>query len=236
MAIKSKQIEKNLSASIQIAGFSAAGADDVVTSAITTALSTAGNGGVSVPLQVSSNIDTIGVITASPNNRVEIWDNTTKDKIVDSSGEEVYGRITESGGVYTLTYYSLNASTGVETAYSFGNTTSIDFEFNYRFDFARFPTDAPIAVGARNVTQDPGGSGKVYTEKLNVTAQNTIADLAKTPTATSNVMLYINGVVYDTFATASFSVSGKAITWSAANSGFNVETTDRVVAKYTTNE
>lgn len=147
MAIKSKQIEKNLATSIQISAFSGAGADDVVTSVITTALSTAGNGGVSVPLQVSTSVDVIGVITSSPNNRVEIWNATTKDKINDVNGEEVFGRLTQSGGVYTLTYFSLNPTTGAETAHTLA-ATSIDFEFNYRFDFERFPTDAPIAVGA----------------------------------------------------------------------------------------
>ncbi len=236
MGIQAKQIDKNLAASIQISGFSAAGVDDVVTSVITTALSTAGDGGASVPLQASTSVSTIGVVTTTPNNRVEVWANATKDKITDSNGEEVYGRITESGGVYTLTYYSLNPSTGAETSYSFSSTTSIDFEFTYRFDFNRYPTDAAIAVSARNVSQDPSSSGRTQTERLTVSGTNTISNLTKTPSATSSVILYVNGVAYDTFSTAPFSVSGKAITWSASNAGFSIETTDRVIARYLTNE
>lgn len=230
--IKSKQIEKFLAASIQITGFTAAGADDVVTSVVTTALSTAGNGGVSVPLQVSSGVEGLGVITTAPSNRIEIWANATKDKINDGAGEEVYGRLTESGGVYTLTYYSLNSTTGAETAYSFSSSTSIDFEFNYRFDFARFPTDAPIQVQTRNVTQDPAGAGRLHAEKLTVTAQNTISNLTYTPTSASTVCLIVNEANYYTFSPAPFSVAGKAITWNASNAGFNIETTDVVIASY----
>ncbi|MGA7934723.1 MAG: hypothetical protein WCA35_14355 [Kovacikia sp.] len=233
--VPAKQIIKVLSAPIRVSGFAAAGPDDVVTSVITTALSSAGNAGVSVPLQVSSAVTAVGIITSPPGNRTEIYNATSKDKIAHSSGNEVYGRITESGGVYTLTYYYYSDA-GVETPYSFAST-SIDFEFNYRFDFDRLPAEAIVAIKTRNIADDPTvSSGGVYTEKLVVTAQNTISDLAKTPTTSGNVLLFINGIVYDTFSTAPFSISGKAITWSASNAGFSVETTDRVVAHYTTNE
>jgi hypothetical protein len=235
MGVQAKQIDKILSAPIRVSAFSATGASSTVTTPITTALSTAGNGGVSVPVQVSSSISVIGIITASPYNRVEIYNATTKDKIKDSNGDEVFGRITEAGGVYTLTYYTLPDS-GTETSYSAFSSTSIDFEFNYRFDFDRFPADGAIAITSRNVSQDPASGGGTYTEKLTVTGQNAIANLAKTPATSASVILYVWGVAYDTFTTAHFSVSGKTITWSPSNAGFNIETTDRVVARYTTNE
>jgi hypothetical protein len=238
MAIHAKQINKILSAPIRVSAFSATGGSSVVTSAITTALSTAGNGGVSVPLQVSSAIDVMGLITSSPHNRVEIYSATPDDKIKDSNGDEVFARLTEAAGVYTLTYYTLPDS-GTETAYTFSGSTSVDFEVNYRFDFDRFPADGAIAISTRNVSQDPASNGGgLYSEKLTVTAQNTIAALAKTPTNTGNVELIINEVSYNTFGggSAHFSVTGKTISWSASNSGFNVETTDSVIARYTTNE
>lgn len=234
--VKAKQIEKNLSAYVRVGAFSATGTDDVVTTPITTALNTAGDGGVSVPLQPSTAVGTIGVITTSPNNRVEIYNATTKEKINDASGDEVYGRLTHSGGVYTLSYFTLPSS-GTETAYNFASSTSIDFEFSYRFDFGRYPTDGAIAVRARNVSDDPAaGGGRTVVEQLTVTGQNAIANLTFTPTTTANVLLIVNRAVYETLGTAAFSVSGRTITWSAANAGFNIETTDRVIASYTTNE
>ena len=234
--IKAKQIERFQSAYIRIEAFNAAGIDDVVTTPLTSALATAGQGGQSVPLQASTSETTVGVITTGAYNRVEIYDSTTKDKLADALGNEVYGRITHSGGVYTLTYYSLVS--GTETSYTFGSATDIDFEFVYRFDFHRFPTEGGIGVGSRNVAQDPAGSGEdIFEEQVTVTALNTLNDLTKTPANTTCVILFVNGVAYAPVGgSPPFSIAGKVLTWSSVNAGFSVETTDRVVAHYPTFE
>lgn len=233
--IQSKQVNKILEACIRVSAFTADGASDVVTTPITTALSTAGNGGVSVPLQVSSSVTTVGVVTASNLNRIEIYNATTKAKISDGSGNEVYGRLTESGGVYTLTYYSLVS--GSETAYTSFSSQSIDFEFIYRFDFERLPSSAAVGVKQRNVSDDPNASAgsTVVVEQLTVSGTNTIANLSYTPTAATNVILFVNGVAVNAFggASAPFSISGVAITWDAGDAGYSVETTDQVIAHYT---
>lgn len=57
------------------------------------------------------------------------------DKVVDSSGEQVYGRITNTGGfggTWTLTYYT-NPS-GVETPFSFGSATDVRFYYQELFN------------------------------------------------------------------------------------------------------
>jgi hypothetical protein len=237
--IPAKQIVKILSAPVRVAAFSANGGSSTVTTAITTALSTAGNAGVSAPVQVSSS-NGLGIITTAPSNRVEIYDATTKDKIASTAGDEVFARLTEVSGVYTLTYYTLPTA-GTETAYSFGTSTPIDFEFGYRFDFDRFPVDGIIATSTRNVSQDPAVSGgRIFRERLSPSAQNTIPAVSKTPVDTATFALFVNGVHYDTFgsgaAVVGINTTTKAVSWSAANAGFNVETNDRVVAQYLTYE
>lgn len=237
--IPSKQVIKVLAAPVRIAGFSANGGSTVATAALTTALSTAGENGVSVPVQASAS-NGLGVITTGASNRCELYAATSKNKLLAGNGEEVYARLTEAAGVYTLTYYTL-ADTGVETAYSFAGATSIDVEFSYRFDFARLPSDAIIAIGTRNIAQDPGNeAGRQYRERLTVTGTNAINALTKAPVDAGSVVLFVNGVSYDSFggAAAAFAVntSTKALTWSAANAGFSIETTDRVVAQYLSNE
>lgn len=237
--IPAKQIIKIQAAFVRVSGFTASGVDDVVTTAITTALSTAGAGGVSVPVQPSVS-EGLGLITSGANNRIEIYNATSKDKILAANGEEIYGRITESGGIYTLTYYTLS-NAGSETSYSFSGSTSIDFEFPYRFDFARYPTDGAIGVRARNVSDDPAGtSGQAFAEQLTVTATNTVSNVSKTPASATSFTLEVNGVDYDTFGSGSARVSvnltTKAVTWSSTNAGFSLETTDRVVARYFTFE
>ena len=234
--LRAKQISKLLAAQIRVAGFAASGSSNVVTTPITTALSTAGDGGVSVPLQVSAS-NGLGVVTSAPNNRIEIYDATSKAKI-SSAGFEVYGRLTEAAGVYTLSYFTLPSS-GVEAAHTWGASTSIDFEFAYRFDFARFPTDAIVGITTRNVNQDAGGSAgeRIFSEQLTVTATNTVSNLAKNPSS-ATIWLEVRGQVIDGFGggSAQFSVASKVVTWSAVNAEFALETTDRVVARYATTE
>lgn len=230
--LQAKQINKQLAAYVRVSGFSASGTSDPVTTDITTVLSTAGEGAVSVPLQVADTTN-IGVITTG-NNRVEIYDATTKLKLQDG-GNEIYGRLTESSNVYTLSYFTLVA--GVETAYSFA-TTVIDFEFAYKFDFNRLPFASIINVKTRNVSDDPSNSGTGglgIVEVLTVTAPNTLANLTKTPNG--GVILFVNGQgITSADSPAAFTRSGKELTWSATNAGYALATTDLVVANYSSYE
>ena len=72
----------------------------------------------------------------------------------DGSGNEVYGRLTESSGVWTLSFYVLIA--GVETAYSFSTSSTIQWYYQQLFNPI---TDAPVyselaVVPSSNATQD----------------------------------------------------------------------------------
>ncbi|MBD2492480.1 hypothetical protein [Aulosira sp. FACHB-615] len=231
MPIKAKQIEKLIDAPITIQNVSVTGSSATVTTPITSALSSAGQGGASVPVQVATST-AIGIVTGST--PIPIRSNTTKEVLTDASGNEIYGKLSSSTGVYTLSFFSL--IDGTETSYTFASSQSIDFDFIYRFDFYRLPANFAIA---RNVYTDPlggaVGGAALFTEVLTVTALNTINDLTKTPSTNNNVHLIVNGVIVSAIA-SHFSISGKAITWSANNAGFNLETTDTVVALYTTNE
>lgn len=74
-------------------------------------------------------------------------------------------------------------------------------------------------------------------EALTIATQNTVPDLSKTPITASEVILFVNGVANSSQETpAPFTVAGKVVTWSAANAGFNLETTDEVLADYLTAE
>ncbi|MHA2404788.1 MAG: hypothetical protein ACXADH_17460, partial [Candidatus Kariarchaeaceae archaeon] len=206
----------------------AAGTSDVVTTEVTTA---AGNDGV--PVQVGA-ATTEGFITTGANNKVWIFDNSSKTAIDDGLGNEVYGRLTEAAGVYTLSYYSLQS--GVETAYSL-TSTAIDFYVNYNYLFKNIPNDANIRLRAVPVGEDPGSqSGRpIRNEQVTVTATNTLSDLAKTPIDNS-VALYVNGKAEHEGASAAFTRVGKALTWDATDAEYDLETTDMVYAHYDTLE
>jgi hypothetical protein len=214
--------------------FSATGASSVVTTPITTVLSTAGDGGVSVPLQVFTTT-AVGLVTTGADNLVLVAATASKKPIADAAGNEVYGRLTEATGVYTLTYYTLVA--GVETAYTFASATNIDFYFVYQFDSDRMPRNAGVSISARMVQNDPAGvaaSGFSKFEKLTVTALNTLSALTIAPSSTTAIKLEVNGKTENPFggANAAFSVSGTAVTWSATNAKYSLKTTFDVVAFY----
>jgi hypothetical protein len=56
-----------------------------------------------------------GVVTAAPNNKVDILDQKKDEISHAATGSRIYARLTEAGGVWTLSYYYTDA-TGVETA------------------------------------------------------------------------------------------------------------------------
>jgi hypothetical protein len=226
--LQPKQIEDYKIARMGVVNFTAAGTDDVVTTEITTAAGTDG-----VPVQVGS-ATTEGFITTGTNNKVLIFDTTTKAAIDDGLGNEVFGRLTEAAGVYTLSYFSIQS--GTETAVSL-SSTAIDFYVAYNYLFKDLPNDALIRVRAVSVGEDPSGAGgrTIRNEKVTVTALNTLANLAKTP-IDNTVALYVNGKAEAEGASEAFTRVGKVLTWDATDAEYDLETTDDVVAHYNTLE
>lgn len=226
--LQPKQIEDYKIARMGVVNFTAAGTDDVVTAEITTAAGTDG-----VPVQVGS-ATTEGFITTGTNNKVLIFDTTTKAAIDDGLGNEVFGRLTEAAGVYTLSYFSIQS--GTETAVSL-SSTAIDFYVAYNYLFKDLPNDALIRVRAVSVGEDPSGAGgrTIRNEKVTVTALNTLANLAKTP-IDNTVALYVNGKAEAEGASEAFTRVGKVLTWDATDAEYDLETTDDVVAHYNTLE
>jgi hypothetical protein len=227
-----KQINQPLYASVNITGFAfPAAATAVVTSALTTALASAGRGAVSVPLQVGS-ATTQGVITSAGNNTVDVWLTSTKNPFADASGNEVFGRLTEAAGVYTLSLFSLVA--GVETAFT-SPAQNIDFQFSYCFAFDTLPEDALVRSSTKHVGDDPASVGFSWRlATLTPTALNTLPALpvAYNAGALGGIfMLEVNG---QTLVPADgFSVSGTTVTLTPATIGFDITTTDAVRAVYT---
>lgn len=226
--LQAKQIEKFTYGRMGIINFAATGTDDVVTTQITAAASSD-----SVPVQVGSTTAE-GFITSGSDNKSLVIDSTTKQAIDDGLGNEVYGRLTEAAGVYTLSYYSIQS--GTETSVDIGSV-NIDFFVNYSYSFKNLPVNVLTRVNSTLVGEDPDNqSGRpIRNEKVTVTATNTLANLAYTPIANS-LAIYVNGKAEAEGASEAFTRSGKVLTWSAANAEYTLNTTDDVVAHYNTLE
>lgn len=134
--VQKKQIANNKVAKMVITGFVANGASDIVTPELVTA---AAADGVTV-IPSAGTEASLGFIVTPPNNKVNIIDNTSKNLIGDINSNEIFGRLTEAAGVYTLSYFSVQ--NGIETSVSLNLT--IDFLPSYNFAFKDFPFDANL--------------------------------------------------------------------------------------------
>ena len=228
--IQPKQIQKVQIAPIIISNKSVTGSSVIVTTDISGALNNAGANLSSVPFQVSSGEGVIGIVASGSNQKCSVFSNLSSDSIYDSNGGQVYGKLTQASSIYTLSFFSVVA--GVETAYSFGTATAINFAFNYRFSWATYPEDAAVKLKQYNVDDPESVVAKVQRDNLVIATQNTVPNLSKTPA--TYVDFYINGQCYSTLNTNVFTVAGLVVTFSSANAGFTLDVTDTVFARYET--
>ncbi len=172
-----------------------------------------------------------GFIVESGLNIVDIFDNSADKRIVDDENREVYAKLTEASGVFTLTYYVNDE--GTETAYSIPSGISINFIVKYNSDWSRTPKSAKQGFVSRIIANDPSQLGGRYVsiDSQTISATNTVADLPDAPIA-GTISFKINGVE----ANNGFSVSGKAITVDANSLGYSLETSDRLSISYETKE
>ena len=231
MRLEPKQINKLIDSNGGVASFTttAAAVSDDVTTEVQAVLT-----GLWIPELVATT--TVAWVITSWNNRVEIYDSTTKEKIDDGAGNEVYGRMTGGVGAWTLSYYSLVA--GVETAYT-EDASDIDFDFGIRFMFKDLPTNAIRAVKQKVNDDISSSNGYMHAEDVTIAVQNTVPDVTFQPASTATFRLVVNGKVEDTLwssASVTASAANKTVAWSAANAGYNLDTTDEVTAIYLTKE
>ncbi len=136
--VQKKQINNNKIGQMFVSGFVATGTSDIVTAVLVTAAS-ADNVTV-IPSAGSES--SLGFLVTNPLNKVKIVNSTTKSLIGDLNSNEIFGRIIEAAGIYTLSYFSIQS--GVETSISLGQT--IDFFPEYNYKFKDFPFDSPIRL------------------------------------------------------------------------------------------
>lgn len=101
------------------------------------------------------------------------------------------------------------------------------------------PAFFPVEVTVRTTTAKIAGLGvygmfaQIYSEQLTVTAPNTLAHTANAPNGIFTQLIVNAGTYLSVGTSPAFSVSGNTITWSSANAGFSLATTDTVIALYT---
>jgi len=208
---------------------------ELVTSELTTSALTAGNNGTAVTDQASTGFDVEGWLNSASNNIVTIADNTTEAAIEDDQGREVFARLTEDTGAFTLNYYVLIA--GTETPHNFDSAASLKFIVQYNYEFKDLPYDFNTRIPTNRLLEDPstGAGGSDFEEDLTIASLNTYPDLTKTPVTGTKVAIYVRGKE-EGEESGSTTRSGKALTWVSGTAEYDLETTDSVYAKYKTFE
>jgi len=131
-----------------------------------------------------------GVVANIPYNRVIMRNADNDDSFLDAAGNVVYGRITESVGTWTLTFYSEIA--GVETAYNF--LAPVDIRYYYQA--LASPMD---------------GTAPVYSPMFFIPSDNSTADVLPATTGVSGKVLLASGVASDVAATATSGTAGGTV-------------------------
>lgn len=108
----------------------------------------------------STNQTTEGVVVNAPSNKVIIRQASgasEDDTYLDGSGNIVYGRLTESSGVWTLSYFT--DISGTETAYSFGSASDVRYYYQELFNPLSTTNPPPVysefaSIPSDSATQD----------------------------------------------------------------------------------
>jgi hypothetical protein len=139
MKTYNKELAAIITTRVVISGVMANGGSTIITTQIASSLLTAGFASMALPVIRSTDEKTQGIIADALKNRVELVNSTTFERLSTSIGYIIYGRVTESLGVYTLTYYY--SALGVETPVTVVGPIGINFGLPYRAHIALLPID-----------------------------------------------------------------------------------------------
>lgn len=177
-------------------------------------------------------IDGVGVPTSSPYNYVSLRNADTGKDITDKQGVQVFGRLTESAGVWTITFFKSDGSGG-EAEHTFSDEPIVGTDVTIRFGEVKQIKDInPLSVvmGLDTVDEsdiDPN-SHRPFAEQINAVNNQTTIPLGHKPKFPSAVSLLINGVN----VAAHIGVSESTLTFDAAGIGYALESDDVIMAIY----
>jgi hypothetical protein len=236
--IQAKQVHRLLQSTISVTVAGETG-DNFITADLAAAVVGAGWRSSNVPNQVYSApgypLTSAGDLDAelpgwrtNTDNFVELWVAGTQDKLVTSSGEEVYGRLTNAAGNVNL--FTLEGST--ETAYTLTADVSLTANLPYVFSFETLPLNA-LGGSVSKIGSDPSGSTYVVANLTLASAVTQTFTPLVIKQSGNDATMNVNGQVFELSKAAfSFDGAGTLVTWSAAAAGFAIDVADTVTIRY----
>jgi hypothetical protein len=186
----------------------------------------------------------VGVFTTNPNNKIFLRESATGKALASGIGataKSVFGRLTESAGTWTLSFFTLVA--GVETAYDFaagydsGAHPLAGDNFDFRWcESVQIADSAPTAIvyAGEGIDEfDPSSptNHNHIQETVAVTSNGqTGFALSQTPKDVADVIMTVNGVRYEYGSGKDYTIAGSTVTWLDVD--FTLQTTDEVIFSY----
>jgi hypothetical protein len=237
--IQAKQVHRLLQSciSVSVEGVSAATS---VTADLVAAVTGAGwrdtnvpnqaYGAPTYPLTAASDLDEeVPGWRVDGDNRVELWIAGTEEKLVSSTGEEVYGRLTDAA-TGNVDLFTLIGST--ETAYELEDDVDLVLDLPYVFSFDTLPLTA-LGGGVSKISQDPSGNTYVVAELTLASAVTQTFDPLTIKRQGTDATVNVNGQVHEFITEAfTFGVDDITVTWDAAVAGFAIDAADTVTIRY----
>lgn len=177
-------------------------------------------------------VDGTGVPTSSPHNYVSLRSYETGKDITAKDGTQIYGRLTEAAGVWTIGFYKSDGAGG-EAEHTFSDESEVTKGVTIRFGEVKQVKDINplnIVMGLDQVDEsdvDPNAH-RPFTEQVNVVDNQTAISLGYEPKFPGSVDLMINGVSYP----AAITVSTTNLTFDPSVAGFALESDDEVYVSY----
>lgn len=181
-------------------------------------------------------IYTGAVSAVTDNKRVLIRAAGTDNGISDGTKDDIYGVLTESGGVYTLSYKKQNG-----TAFTFSGATAIDFFFVEIYALDSMPASALLEQGVGGVL-DATNAANIHTEGVETITlsgtdiTNKYVDLAQVPYVAANTAVFVKGsgpqVYTDDYTVITNGSDIRRLNWSTLGLDGVLVAADKLVVRY----
>jgi hypothetical protein len=182
---------------------------------------------------------TTGILTQDPYNRIDMRLVATRSALTDDVSKQVYGRLSELAGAWTIKFYVVEG--GADVPFDFTGHAAVGAAVQFRYcEVVEFKDLDPLAavnygesVDEINI-QSSGTprSGTRMVVELAVTVDGqTVFVLPHVPSDVTTVVFAVNGLRYTYGADKDYTVAGDTLTW--LDQSCTLEVSDSVTAEYT---
>ena len=173
-----------------------------------------------------------GVYTTQPQNKIYLRNRATQKPFQDASNRQIIGRLVESGGVWTINFYTIQS--GAEVAFNFTGNADVGANFDFRWcESVQLKDSLPTNVvnfgeGIDEIDPSSPLTHEHQVDYFTATGGQTTFAFSGTPKDYTDVAFFVNGIRYK--YGVDFTAAGANAVWQ--NVDFALEAGDIVTLEY----